>query len=645
MKPLKLQSEKFSATGNLVSQGLLNAMGRPRQSLQKTLLRETVQNSWDARSSDNNPVLFSIKGWTATTAQMDFLKKVIFAEQPNKFEGLERIIEKDNNIDFLVVSDRGTTGLGGPTRADKISDTTGSQDFVDFLRNIGQDTARKYHGGTYGYGKAALYLSSSIRTICVDTHTIHENTPQRRFIVSAMGEKFTIRDGENSGNYTGRHWWGRLTDDEIVEPALDNGAEKIAYGLGLPGFDSDEFGTNILILSPKFQDLGPESYMKTLAECIPWYFWPKFIPDENKFVPMKFELRWENEPVPIPNPYKMPVLRKFIESYENYQRSEMNSSDNSEKDVHKIECKKPKKHLGKLSLVRFPAEAKNSQNNTETDSDIPFTGQTHHIALMRQPHLILKYHSGPHLPDDMVEYAGIFIVDNEVDQIFARAEPPSHDDWIKTLLDGTERTYVSTYLIRITEVLNQFTNPPPIRSGNEQQIPMGQFSQFLAPLLPGVGYSFQKNISGKESLPGTVSTPDSYSGKARQERTTRRSRHKDSPKSIKIKILGSPEIVNLEGKRTAVIKIDFDKISSCIGYKIEIDSSVILDGNSVEKEPPAGSEIPYLIGWKTADDRDWIKEKGIFIPSNQNGPWHIAVSINQDTLTNISITGEAEFTK
>jgi hypothetical protein len=646
MQPLNLQSEKFSATGNLVSHGLLNAMGRPQHSLQKILLRETVQNSWDARSSDEDPVSFSIKGWTATTAQMDFLKKVIFVEKPKKFDDLEKVIEHDDHIDFLVVSDRGTTGLGGPTRADKISNITGPQDFVDFLRNIGQSTDRKYHGGTYGYGKAALYLSSSIRTICVDTCTSHENKPQRRFIVSAMGEKFTIGKGEYSGNYTGRHWWGRISDDEIVEPALNSDAEKIASELGLPGFTSNEFGTNILILCPKFQDLDHDALMKSLAECIPWYFWPKFIPDKNGIVPMKFELQWENELVPIPDPYKMPVVRKFIESYENYQRMEKTLSDNSENGVHKIECKKPKKHLGKLSLIRFPAEARDIHINTETDSDIPFTGQTHHIALMRQPRLILKYHSGPPLPDDMVGYAGVFIVDDEVDRIFARAEPPSHDDWIKTLLEGTERTYVSTYLIRITEVLRQFTDPPPIVSGDEQQqIPMGQFSQFLAPLLPGVGNSSQKMIPRNESSLGVSPTDGRYTGKSRQERALRKSRHKESPKSIKIKILESPEVINLEGKRTAVIKFDFDKIPSCVGYKIEIDSAVILDGNSIEKEPPAGSEVPYLIGWKKADDRDWIKEKEIFIPSDQKGPWHIAVSITRDILTNISVTGEAEFTK
>ena len=49
MRRLDLYSEPFSPNGNVTSEGVLNQLGRPDLDIHSLLVRETVQNSWDAR--------------------------------------------------------------------------------------------------------------------------------------------------------------------------------------------------------------------------------------------------------------------------------------------------------------------------------------------------------------------------------------------------------------------------------------------------------------------------------------------------------------------------------------------------------------------------------------------------------------------
>ena len=61
---------------------------------------------------------------------------------------------------MLFVTDRGTEGLGGPTRADEVHEGE-SHDYVSFVLNVGEPRDTKLGGGTYGFGKAVFFLASS----------------------------------------------------------------------------------------------------------------------------------------------------------------------------------------------------------------------------------------------------------------------------------------------------------------------------------------------------------------------------------------------------------------------------------------------------------------------------------------------------
>src|ERR1041385_6608381 len=82
MKSLDLQSERYSPTGNIASEGVRNQLGRPRHDRLTILVREAAQNAWDARSTDAAFVTFGMRGWTLSPKQLDLLQKVVFAKRP-----------------------------------------------------------------------------------------------------------------------------------------------------------------------------------------------------------------------------------------------------------------------------------------------------------------------------------------------------------------------------------------------------------------------------------------------------------------------------------------------------------------------------------------------------------------------------------
>src|SRR5690242_18408713 len=110
MIALDLQSERVGATGNLASEGVLNQLGRPRLDPLTVLVREAVQNSWDARSSGSKQVLFGLAGRALSTAQTRLLREQVFARDPGNL-GLHEALSADREMWALALYDRGTTGL------------------------------------------------------------------------------------------------------------------------------------------------------------------------------------------------------------------------------------------------------------------------------------------------------------------------------------------------------------------------------------------------------------------------------------------------------------------------------------------------------------------------------------------------------
>lgn len=451
-------SEPYSDYGNVSGQGARRLLGAPSSDPLVTAIRESVQNSWDARREGSQP-RYGLFIRTLTEQELHVLKNEIFRDLSTDPDSALRQILHQEEIRVLDIMDHGTTGLDGPTRSSALGRGEVSR-FVKFLRNIGGP--REEHslsGGTYGYGKSSLFSLSSCETIVVDSMFGRAGGEyERRFMAARMGEEF--HDGQCA--YTGRHWWGRRADDGVVDPILGDEAESLASRLGMPGREN-ESGTTITVIEP---DLGEETVdLRKVAErmvrTLLWYFWPKMVDEGMRQMPMEFHVRCEDEDVPIPDIQRTAPFALFADALHKARAG-----------VHPaipIRSQNPRKHLGWMAEKRGFREERPSLLQGIGEPEIPEV--CHHVALMRPAELVVKYLSGNRLPDIRIEWGGVFICsdEEEVEDAFAAAEPPAHDDWVPQHLPGRSRqkTYVNVALRRIREEMDRVSPEASLPSGDD----------------------------------------------------------------------------------------------------------------------------------------------------------------------------------
>ncbi len=244
-------SQPFAPEGSAAAEGLVQHLGRPALDPLTVLVREAVQNSWDARLGDG-VVTFDIDVRLLGARTAAWREVLLPGPASESNVDLDRALRPDAAV--VVVSDRNTVGLGGPLRAGTKAQGDEKADFVQFLRNVGEPSDHKFGGGTYGFGKGIFYRLSRTGAILVDTKTAVGGPAGRRLMGAALGHSWYRGDRR----FTGRHWWGVVAPDDIPDPAVDEQAAEIADVLGLPGFADGRPGTDIVILAADLGVTGAE---------------------------------------------------------------------------------------------------------------------------------------------------------------------------------------------------------------------------------------------------------------------------------------------------------------------------------------------------------------------------------------------------
>jgi hypothetical protein len=445
--------EKYPPSGTIGAAGFYKLLGRPQLDPLTVLVRETAQNSWDARSPRRQSVKFAIDGKELSSDERQFLFSSVL---PNRHlargTGLDTI---SGSSTALYITDRGTIGLGGPFSASDVSDS-GVYDWVDFVLNVGKANTQGHTGGTYGFGKTIAYVVSAVNTVVVYSRTRHGGGLQTRLMACAIGSEF-----EHEGAlHTGRHWWG-ISEAGAPTPLLDEAADDYARQIGMPLFEGTETGTTLMIVEPDFGGRTVDQGMTFLVEAALWNLWPKLVPQPSRGPEMTAKFSWNGTRISVPSPESRPPLGGFVQAFQEMLSDTPPGERPPGFSLNTVGLSRPKKTVGVLATVPIVTRPRPNIDDgfSPTDANSPrsasmIIGPAHHVALIRSPNLVVEYLEGPPSPEASFEWVGVFKAADAEDRVFALAEPPTHDTWRPELIpDRTDKSIVKMALQNIGKIL------------------------------------------------------------------------------------------------------------------------------------------------------------------------------------------------
>ncbi|MEV5541775.1 hypothetical protein AB0L13_33525 [Saccharopolyspora shandongensis] len=651
-------SQPFPPEGATAAEGIRSQLGRPELDLLTILVRESAQNSWDARlPAGTEPVDFRISLRNVSAAYANIWRDLLLRGAPLSAQLPLRSSLQKPTIPVMEISDRGTSGLGGPTRADHA--TPGERDFVSFVRNIGEPRDTELGGGTYGFGKGIFYLISKPGTILLHTRCKVGDGYETRLMGCALWKSYTASQPDGERRYTGRHWWGD-TSSEVVEPLVGQEAIETAHRLGLKPFAEAETGTTIVVIDPNLDDREPAEAAEYLAHTMTWHLWPKMLDRPDAPSPMRFSVLCNGVNHTVPDPRTTRPLDLFVKAYEAMVGDE----------AKRLWCKHPKAHLGDLGLVKRLAPP---IEPTPASRLVGLENLVHHVCLMRSAELVVTYRPGPKPPSEYTSYAGVFRADTTKDAVYAAAEPPTHDAWNPQSLEYPESTFIRTTFRRIDESISGLLNlGGTVREGSAK-VSLGAASRLFSSLVGGTwgiggatDYakpgSTQTRPTHSESAdelqeddlqqgrraPSNDMPPTAHQGQllaAQNVRANPQEKGSGSQASRKaprrrprVQYAGEPYFDERSGHAVLIQEFQLPVPGP---QRVRADIGVAVAGTAGrETDPPIGADNPELLGWENATT-------GLFFSSAmkliEGGPdiWRAVIRPAPDTMTEIEIAVEA----
>jgi len=569
-------------TGGLAGQGIRNLLGRPRLGLLSLVLREAVQNSWDARKRNRSgSVRFSVKIRNLDPEEAKAFRKVFnqsSAIEPTRKNALAARLNGRGAIRVLELADFGTVGLSGPTRPDLPTNGIESR-FVNFFFDFGRAHVESGDGGTYGFGRSSLYSASQASLIFVDSLTAEGGKLERRLMACRIGDAFEVRSGWKKGRYSGRHFWGRVKND-VAQPVTGQAAVAMADSLGLPKrAGAAHTGTTILIPWPAadFQD-GDE-----IARALLLHLWPKMVPQTGQPTVL-FEVEVDAQPYPVADPARTDEYRLFVQALKNARKRQ----DGPGTTV--ITTLRPQHTTGYLGLsegiVGGPMPGSTAPDDEDDVEDTPLSA-LNQIALMRPSELVVRYLPIGGTESSGKSWAGVFICNDAefVRGAFARAEPPAHDDWVANRLEHKHEKYI----VRKTV---QSLLPDAVRDALGVSILGGEGEESAdGPSLAGVSARFSDVfLSGDGQGPSSAQTGPTGMDLGRPGNGAGRQARVSAPVPSGLAILNGQRIakfrVVLQGRKDSVVTL-------------RASPSVHSDGSM--DSPPEGLRMPSVVGWLGGD--------------------------------------------
>jgi hypothetical protein len=284
----------------------------------------------------------------------------------------------------------------------------------------------------------------------------------------------------------------------------------------------------------------------------------------------------------------------------------------------------------------------------------------HHVCLMRPAELVVTYHPGPKPPSENQGYAGVFRADEAMDEIYAKAEPPTHDAWHPQSLERPESTFVQTTFRRIAEAVDGLLSLGGLARTGSSNVALGAASSLFSGLVGGAW-----GIGGATAYARQGSTAPDARDRSRKSRTRPGSAAPESqgstfgdggtgsgslPPSLqghaagvaprrrpRVQYIGEPYYDD-RGDDTVLVQ-EF-RLPEAGAQRVRIDLAVTLPGaGGRETDPPVGASMPTLIGWEDEDGQLTPDEAHVI--EGGESLWRAVVRPAPDTMPEVGIKVEA----
>ncbi|MFF3517203.1 hypothetical protein [Streptomyces sp. NPDC002573] len=612
-------SEPYGPGGGGAAEGMLKNLDATELDPLTLLVRESAQNSWDARVGDG-PVDYRIELRTLGPGQAPVWRALLAENAPTAEHLALRTSLARPVLRILTVTDTGTRGLGGPTRADVVTD--GDSDFVSFVRKTGSSQDLNGRGGTYGYGKAVFHLVSTPHTVLVHTRCRIAGRLQTRLIGWAVHESYSTETVNGPKTFTGRHYWGRALEG-YIEPLLDEQADEVARRLGLPAFPHGQTGTTVAVVDPAFADRDDAEAMRWIADAMVWHLWPKMLPEGGE-APMRFSVLHDGLEVRIPRPSEVPHLRPFLWAHGQMDR-----------ELHHKSLRRP---LGRLGVRRFLAPP-DSPPKVAIEAGIG--ERIHHTCLMRPVDLVVRYLEGPPFFEEHGGYAAVFRADPGMDRVFAATEPASHDDWKVDRLQGDDRRLARHALRQIADAMREAAAPAAVVDHAGEGVSLAGMSQLMAGLMagaPGEGGSAVFDAAPPTDTPrpaddaGPAAASVASGAPGASSGTAIRGR-----RGTRIRYLEEPLLDFLDGQTVLVQRFQLlDTGEQTVRSRLSV---ALGDDTGREDTPPQGAAVPTVLGWRCGDG-EVLRTESLKTSGGDDAVWALLVRPAPDTVTEILVTAD-----
>lgn len=430
-----------------------------------TLVREVNQNILDNPRAGGTSVsvafhLIHLKGndlssflkalrWSELASHVDAAGR----ELPGKrFRQGKEKLESDHSLQLLVVEDGNTTGLTGAEDGD-------GSNFAQLCRDtLYSNKASESAGGSYGLGKAVLWLFSSFSTVIFNSQLEADDGPNQspRFIGRAELPWHKI----NSRAYAGSGWLGEVISGEVGKWARSIWAPhsaRLAKPLYLARDNGS--GTSILVVgfrNPADEDQDLRSTAEEMIDAVSRNFWPSVIGARLQ------------ASVAVTDPSKKdPIFpqRSVVESDVNPAFAECLTEYSRFRTLDTLAIPGEIAHVP--IAVQIPARSDGSQPQMAAEvslvvrlADESEMEDVNEVAFFRGTGMVVKYERYDRLSLSQRPFHAILVCgkarrdsdesDVALDEFLRAAEPPEHKSWEVTA--RLKETYKPGYKRLLLEI-------------------------------------------------------------------------------------------------------------------------------------------------------------------------------------------------